>query len=408
VLSLAGLTVRQARLLQWAGPLFLLPVPSRDGYRDDMILGIAADGRVDFCAGSPEDVCGLTAAQLVGCRVTMVTAPRWRVEVVPPGAGLDSSPQDVDAPTAHGSVQGADDAAEDAAEDGSEDGSDRSSGDWSGVPLDVPHEADLVCADGTAKMVTVCLSMRHSEGPPDVPDSYVVVVDQTDARIADLMATASHELRTPVTSILGYAELLRSSPTDVPPVTMQQLLGRIERNARRLKGLIEDMLMVSQVEGGGFQLDLRAVDLRQPLGRALEEIRGVLPVRELVLHTAVSECPVPVLGDADRLQRAFTHVLDNAVKFSLVGEVIDVSLGTEDGEAVVRVIDRGVGIDEAEQPHVFDRFYRGWRARELVTQGSGLGLAVTAAVVDGHGGRIEVDSAAGEGSCFTLRIPLSA
>jgi two-component system, OmpR family, sensor kinase len=168
------------------------------------------------------------------------------------------------------------------------------------------------------------------------------------------------------------------------------------------------MLMVSQVEGGGFQLDLRAVDLRQPLGRALEEIRGVLPVRELVLHTAVSECPVPVLGDADRLQRAFTHVLDNAVKFSLVGEVIDVSLGTEDGEAVVRVIDRGVGIDEAEQPHVFDRFYRGWRARELVTQGSGLGLAVTAAVVDGHGGRIEVDSAAGEGSCFTLRIPLSA
>jgi signal transduction histidine kinase len=120
----------------------------------------------------------------------------------------------------------------------------------------------------------------------------------------------------------------------------------------------------------------------------------------------VSPCPVTVVGDSDRLERAFSHVLDNAVKFSLVGEAIDVSLKVEGRDAVVQILDRGVGIDEAEQPHVFERFYRGARARELVTQGSGLGLAVTAAVVAGHGGKVEVDSVPGRGSCFSLRIPL--
>jgi signal transduction histidine kinase len=352
-----------------------------------MILGIAADGRVDFCAGSPEDLCGLTAEELVGCTVRFLAGPPSRVEVLPaPGSGT------ADDATA-GSIEG-------------EAGRRGAVADWSDVPQDEELEAELVCADGTTKMVTVRLDMRHTQRPQDARASYVVEVDQTDARMSDLMATASHELRTPVTSILGYAELLRSSTTDVPPATMHQLLGRIDRNARRLKGLIEDMLTVSQVEAGGFRLELRDVDLREPLWRALEDVRTLLPVRELTLHTAVSPCPVPVRGDPDRLERAFSHVLDNAVKFSLVGEAIDVSLRVEGGEAVVRVLDRGVGIDEAEQGHVFERFFRGSRARELVTQGSGLGLAVTAAVIHGHGGAVELSSVPGQGSCVSLRIPL--
>jgi len=348
-----------------------------------MILGITADGRVDFCAGSPEDICGLTPDELVGCRVTIVTGRPPRLLVTPKEPD-SASHETRDAVTAGTS-------------------------DWSGVRLDEEHEAELVCADGTSKMVTVRLGKRYTERPDgDTLLSYVVVVDQTDARMADLMATASHELRTPVTSILGYAELLRSSPNDVPPATMRQLLGRIDRNARRLRGLIEDMLMVSQVEGGGFRLEMRDLDLREPLNRALDEIRTVIPVRELVLHTDISDRPVPVLGDADRLERAFAHLLDNAVKFSLVGEAIDVSVGVEGEEAVVSVMDRGVGIEDAEQPRIFERFFRGSRARELVTQGSGLGLTVTSAVVSSHGGSVEVDSSPGHGTCFIVRIPLQS
>ena len=336
-----------------------------------MILGIAADGRVDFCAGSPEDLCGRTAEQLVGCRVTLEVGPPTRLLV---------RTSDLAAP---GPDPGA----------------------WPGVPLGEEHEADLVCDEDASRPVTVRVDRRRTAQPDRAP-TYVVVVGQVDERLADLMATASHELRTPVTSILGYAELVRSSPAGVLPPTTLQLLGRIDRNARRLKGLIEDMLTLSQVESGGFHLQREPLDLREPLQQALEEVRTLLPVRELQLRTQLADTAVLVLGDADRLERAFSQLLDNAVKFSQVGETIDVALLADGTDAVVTVVDRGVGIDHHEQGRVFQRFYRGSRAQELVTQGSGLGLAVTEAVLHGHGGRVTVCSEPGSGSKFTVRLPL--
>ena len=342
-----------------------------------MILGIAADGRVDFCAGSAEDLCGRTADDLLGCRIDVETGPRLVLRVESP-----------DGPAPRTST-------------GSDSG-------WADVPLEKPQEAELVvCPDRTCPVTVRLHRQRASEAGTE--PSYVLVLEgagEVDVRMADIMATASHELRTPVTSILGYSELLRSSPTGVP-ATMQQLLGRIDRNARRLKGLVEDMLTMSQVEAEEFHLDLRALDLREPLTRALDEVRTVLPVRELELRTALGDGAVPVLADADRLERVFSQLLDNAVKFSHVGETIDVVLTTDAVDAVVTVVDRGVGIEPAEHRRVFEQFYRGIGARELVTQGSGLGLAVTEAVVVGHGGRVEVASTPGEGSRITVRIPLA-
>ena len=336
-----------------------------------MILGIAADGRVDFCAGRTEDLCGRTAEELLGARITIERLSGLRLLVR----------------TAHdgGTVQEV--------------------AGWPDLPLQEEHAAELVCADGTTRPVTLRVDRRHTAQGPG--PTYVVAVGQVDARLADLMATASHELRTPVTSILGYAELLRSSPAGVLPPTTQQLVGRIDRNARRLKGLIEDMLTLSQVESGGFRLEREPLDLREPLTRALEDVRSLLPVRELELRTTISCEPVPVVGDTDRLERAFSQLLDNAVKFSLVGEAIDVSLRTDADEAVLTVEDRGVGIDPVEQRRVFERFYRGSRAHELVTQGAGMGLAVTKAVLTGHGGTVAVESEPGRGSCFTVRLPVS-
>ena len=342
-----------------------------DGYRDAMILGIAADGRVDFCAGRPEDLCGRTAEELVGHRARLEPGPRVRLV-------LDGSPDSVPAPALAA---------------------------WSDLPHDEEHADDLVCDDGSTRPVTLRLDRRRTALDGAAP-TYVVAVGQVDARLADLMATASHELRTPVTSILGYAELLRASPADALPPTSQLLVGRIDRNARRLKGLIEDMLVLSQVEAGGFHLDREPLDLREPLEQALAEVRTLLPVRELELRTCLAAVAVPVLGDGERLVRAFNQLLDNAVKFSQVGETIEVVLVTEGGDAVVTVADRGVGIEPHEQGRVFERFYRGSRARELVTQGSGLGLAVTEAVLHGHGGQVSLRSEPGVGSRFTVRMPL--
>ena len=342
-----------------------------------MILGIAADGRIDFCAGSAEDRCGRRAEDLLGCRLDVEDGPRMVLRVEAPHESATAART-------------------------------RSASSWSDVTLGQAQAAELVCADAGARPVTVRFDRRRTSDTGD-DASYVVAIDrvgEVDVRMADIMATASHELRTPVTSILGYSELLRSSPTGIP-ATMQQLLGRIDRNARRLKGLVEDMLTMSQVEAGEFHLVRSALDLREPLGRALDEVRTVLPVRELELRTALAVGAVPVLGDAERLERAFSQLLDNAVKFSHVGETIDVSLVTDGTEAVVTVVDRGIGIEPAEQRRVFEQFYRGLGARELVSQGSGLGLAVTEAVVVGHGGRVEVESTPGRGSRFTVRIPLA-
>lgn len=340
-----------------------------------MILGIAADGRVDFCAGAPEDLCGRTSEELLGSTVAVEKGTRLRLVVGSSGDDSGHSPPDIG---------------------------------WSDVPLNEEQDADLVCDDGSTRPVTVRFDRRLTAQQQHEPPAYVVVVSRVDARLADLMATASHELRTPVTSILGYSELLRSSPAGVLPATSQQLLGRIDRNARRLKGLIEDMLTLSQVESGGFVLAHEPLDLRQPLQRALDDVRSLLPVRELELRTSISDRAVGVVGDAERLERAFSQLLENAVKFSQVGEAIDVSLHPDGPEAVVTVEDRGLGISPEEQRRVFDRFYRGARAHELVTQGTGLGLAVTEAVLTGHGGAVSVESQPGRGSCFTVRLPLAS
>ena len=342
-----------------------------------MILGIAADGRVDFCAGRTEDLCGRSADELVGRRLRFEAGPRVRL-LFEPGP---------DGPGAGG--RGAGGVAT-----------------WPDLAPDEDHAADLVCDDTTTRPVTVRLDQRHTLARDGASPSYVVVVDQVDARLADLMATASHELRTPVTSIMGYAQLLRASPADALPPTSQQLVGRIDRNARRLKGLVEDMLTLSEVESGGFHLDRRVLDLREPLERSLEDVRSLLPVRELELRTSIVDDPVLVLGDPERLERAFSQLLDNAVKFSLVGEAIEVVCRVDGDEAVVSVTDRGVGIEPDEQRRVFERFYRGTRAHELVTQGAGLGLAVTDAVLTAHDGSVEVESEPGR-TCFTVRLPLS-
>lgn len=223
---------------------------------------------------------------------------------------------------------------------------------------------------------------------------------------ADFVATVSHELRTPLTSIIGYAELLLSdTASDLPPVHLQ-VLGRIERNARRLSGLVEDLLLMAQVEDGRLLLTRSPIDLRQPARAAVAATRGAHDTKELTLHLALAEEPVSVLGDAERLERAVTHLLVNAVTFSHVGETVELRLLVEQGQAVLQVVDTGVGMPPEEQRRLGERFFRGAEAQDRVVQGAGLGLAVTRAVTDAHEGTLEVQSTPGSGSVFTIRLPL--
>lgn len=222
---------------------------------------------------------------------------------------------------------------------------------------------------------------------------------------SDFVTTVSHELRTPLTSIIGYAELLLSDTREVPPVH-RQVLGRIERNARRLSGLVEDLLTMAQVEADGLRLTRVPLDLREPARAAAEAVAGPLATKELTLTIELGEAPVTVAGDAVKLERAVTHLLVNAVKFSHVGEMVLLRLTVEQAQAVLRVVDTGAGITPEEQRRLGERFFRGADAQERVVPGAGLGLAVTRAIVDAHGGTVGVLSEPGRGSTFTIRVPV--
>jgi PAS domain S-box-containing protein len=300
----------------------------------------------------------------------------------------------------------------------------------------VVQDWDFVRADGELRTISVAVSRRLSD--EGVAVGYLGVAEdvtaqrrqhamieaaldaekQINERLAqldqtknDFMATVSHELRTPITSIIGYSELLLDDQSGTLPAMHQQLVARIERNGRRLMGLIEDMLTMSQVELGDFRFHKEQIDLREIVALALETVQPMAENHALVLEQELGDLPVTVFGDPDKLERVFANLLSNAVKFSHPGNHISAHLcieATREGEqAVFRVTDNGVGISAEDQAHLFDRFFRGSDAHALAIQGAGLGLSIASSIVAGHDGRIEVLSELGHGSTFVVRMPLS-
>jgi hypothetical protein len=229
---------------------------------------------------------------------------------------------------------------------------------------------------------------------------------QVDAAKNDFLATVSHELRTPTTSIIGYSELLLSDDSGTMPPMHHQIIGRIERNGRRLMGLVDDILTMSQVQLGEFRYSMAVTDLRDCAQRAIASVQPQLLAADLTLRPAFSDDELKVLGDADKLERVFANLLSNAIKFSHAGDQVVVTLCRDGDEAVFRVCDTGVGISLEDQARLFDQFFRGADAHSRATQGAGLGLPIASSIVAAHEGRIDVRSDLGVGSTFEVRLPL--
>jgi signal transduction histidine kinase len=218
----------------------------------------------------------------------------------------------------------------------------------------------------------------------------------------------SHELRTPITSILGYTELLMSDETGTLPTMHRQILSRVERNGRRLMGLVEDVLTMSQIEVGNLRFRFGEHDLGVVVARAVETEVSVFGVAGVLLQQDLTDEPLPVTADPDKLERAFAALLDNAAKYSDAGSSVLVSLRAEADDAVLVIEDHGIGIKEEDQARMFDRFWRSSEANDRAIQGAGLGLAVAHAIVEGHHGTITWESAPGQGTTFTVTLPLRA
>jgi two-component system, OmpR family, phosphate regulon sensor histidine kinase PhoR len=219
----------------------------------------------------------------------------------------------------------------------------------------------------------------------------------------EFVASVSHELRTPLTSIHGFTSLVLERD-DLPDEVVQQL-GVVVRNVDRLDRLVADLLQTAQVERGLVHLERERTDIAAIVRQSVEAIRPSVSAHGLTLATRVPERLV-VMVDPQRFAQVVDNLLSNAVKYTPAGGRVEVDLSVTHERVELLVVDTGIGIGSRDRNHVFSRFFRTRTAAQQSIQGIGLGLSITKAIVDSHGGRIEVESEEGRGSTFRVRLPL--
>jgi signal transduction histidine kinase len=227
-----------------------------------------------------------------------------------------------------------------------------------------------------------------------------------DRAKAGFIAAASHDLRTPLTSIIGYVELLADGEAGLVGPEQVKMLDAVDRNAQRLKTLIEDVLTISKIELGAFTSRLAPVDLTSLVWAAADVIRPSAGVGGLTFETVAMDKGLMVDGDAEQLDRVLVNLLSNAVKYTPRGGSVSLSVAQEEGSAVITVADTGIGIPEKEQESLFTRFFRASNAVDRALPGSGLGLSIVRTIVANHHGQISLTSTEEEGTTVAVRLPL--
>jgi two-component system sensor histidine kinase SenX3 len=244
-----------------------------------------------------------------------------------------------------------------------------------------------------------------------VPDQGRVLLtlrDVTEARAVDavrrdFVANASHELKTPVASIRALAETIATSAGDDPRV-VPRFARQLEREAVRLSRIVSDLLDLSRLEGHPGTFSLLRLDLLVPQEAERLTARAAEAHLRLAIHTPEA---VTIRGSAQDLGLMLRNLVENAIQYTRPGGSVDVGLDTENGWARLSVADTGLGIPAREQGRIFERFYRVDRARSRETGGTGLGLSIVRHVAENHGGTVAVSSALGQGSTFTVRLPVA-
>ena len=262
----------------------------------------------------------------------------------------------------------------------------------------------------TARQIAVSANLSKRvpyAGPRDVVGTLALTfndmlasLEAVSAAQKRFVADASHELRAPLTTILGNAEALLRRP-DTPVHQREEALSDIVEEGQRLSRLVGALLALARADAGQ-QLVLCDIWLDRLLLDTVARMAAARP--EAALRIARVE-PVWLRGDDDRLIELIVILLDNALKYAPLGSPIDCALSREGSTILLTVEDQGMGIDTADLPHIFERFYRAAAARSHEEAGTGLGLAIAAWIVEQHHGQITVQSVPGQGSTFTVALP---
>ncbi|QXJ26456.1 HAMP domain-containing histidine kinase [Actinomadura graeca] len=220
-------------------------------------------------------------------------------------------------------------------------------------------------------------------------------------RLRRFVADASHELRTPVATIRGYAELFRRGAAQRPE-DLAKAMARIESEAERMGVLVDELLLLARLDQGR-PLEREPVDLGALAGDAVSDARAVAPDRPVELR---GDGPLVVSGDADRLRQVLANLLANVRQHTPEGTPAVVRYGEREGGAVLEVEDEGPGLTAEQRSHALERFYRADAARSRHRGGAGLGLSIVDAVVSAHGGEVRLEAAPAGGTLVRIRLPL--
>jgi len=267
------------------------------------------------------------------------------------------------------------------------------------------EEAEITTPEGDALAVGA-VALRE-------PDGAVVLTlrDVTQERALartrrDLVANVSHELKTPVAAIRGFLELMEDD--SMPPEARREFVGLMSAEAARLQRLVDEQLQLARLDAGALPMKREPMDLAAVV-RVASRPRAVLAEREGLALRVQADVPVPMDGDAERLEQLLLILLDNAARHTPAGGTITVEAHPQGGDALLTVSDTGEGIPPEAIGNVFDRFYRADAARQRDDrQGAGLGLPIARGIARAHGGDISVQSRLGAGTVFTVRLPRDA
>jgi two-component system phosphate regulon sensor histidine kinase PhoR len=219
----------------------------------------------------------------------------------------------------------------------------------------------------------------------------------------EFVANASHELRTPLAAIRGFAETLLGDGS-IPEEQRRSYLEVIDRHAKRLGTLVDDLLELSRIESGEYPLELQAVDVAGVAAVLLRDTEARLREKRLDAASETSG-PTTAWADPQAVWQILSNLVDNAIKYTEPGGRIRIRVEGDPRRVCVRVSDTGAGIPERDLPRIFERFYRVDRARSRALGGTGLGLSIVKHLVQGQGGEIQVESEIGRGSTFTFSLP---
>jgi len=230
----------------------------------------------------------------------------------------------------------------------------------------------------------------------------ITYLKQIDRLKNEFVHTVSHDLRSPLTAILGYVDLLDR----VGPVNDQQheFIHRIQNSVQSITALVNDLLELGRIEAG-FDSQKEVVPLEGIIRYALETLGGQISDKKLNLHLNLPAEIPQLRGNPIRLRQLLDNLIGNAIKYTPEGGEITIDMEAQSDQVILRISDTGPGIPPADQPHIFEKFYRASNVPKGVG-GSGLGLAIVKSIVENHQGRIWVESLLGQGSTFTVVLPL--